>query len=49
MSLESVFGAIGGVCFLGESFTLKEFIGILFIIAAIIVAQIPSKKTDVKG
>lgn len=49
MSLESVFGAIGGVCFLGEAFTLKEFIGILFIIAAIIVAQIPSKKTDVKG
>ena len=45
MSLESVFGAIGGVFILGEAFTLKEFIGILFIIAAIIIAQIPSKKT----
>ena len=43
MSLESVFGALGGVFVLGESFTVKEFIGILFIIAAIIVAQLPAK------
>ncbi len=44
MSLESVFSAICGVVFLKERFTLKEFIGILFIIAAIIVAQLPKRE-----
>lgn len=44
MSMESVFSAICGVVFLKERFTLKEFIGILFIIAAIIVAQLPKKE-----
>ncbi len=43
MSLESVFGAIGGVFFLNESFTSKECIGVIFIIAAVIIAQIPPK------
>ena len=46
MSLESVFGALGGVLVLGETFTVKEFIGVLFIIAAIVIAQIPAKKTE---
>ena len=46
MSLESVFGALGGGLVLGETFTVKEFIGVLFIIAAIVIAQIPAKKTE---
>ncbi len=41
MSLESVFGAIGGILFLGESFHLREIIGIGFIVTAIIITQIP--------
>lgn len=44
MSLESVFSAICGVLFLKESFTGREFIGILFIVIAIIVAQLPQKR-----
>lgn len=44
MSLEAVFSAIFGVLFLHESFTPRELIGIVFIIAAIIVSQLPSKK-----
>ena len=43
MSLEAVFSAICGVLFLHESFTSRELIGIAFIIAAIIIAQLPSK------
>lgn len=41
MSLESVFGAIGGILFLGESLQFREIVGIFFIVAAIIIAQIP--------
>ena len=41
MSLESVFGAVGGIIFLNESFQMREIFGILFIIAAIIIAQLP--------
>lgn len=51
MSLESVFGAIGGIVFLRESFQFKEVIGIIFIIIAIVVAQLsssPNKESDAK-
>lgn len=41
MSLESVFGALGGILILGERFTFQELIGVLFIIAAIVIAQLP--------
>ena len=44
MSLESVFSAICGVLILHERFTLKEFVGVLFIIAAIVIAQLPDKR-----
>lgn len=46
MSLESVFSAVLGVLLLGESFTSKEIIGIIFIIAAVIIAQLPDKLVD---
>lgn len=47
MSLEAVFGALGGVLILHESFTLRELIGVLFIVAAVIIAQLnPKAKTS---
>lgn len=49
MSLESVFSAICGVLFLKESFTGRKLIGIIFIITAIIVAQLPKKKKRDEG
>jgi len=42
MSLESVFGALGGVLILGETLTHKEIIGILLIICSMIICQLPS-------
>ncbi len=44
MSLESVFSAICGIVFLKETFTVRELVGVLFIVAAIIVAQLPKKE-----
>lgn len=44
MSLESVFSAVCGVIFLNESFTHRELVGIVFIIASIIIAQLPSRE-----
>ena len=41
MSLEAVFSAIFGVIFLHETFTGKELIGVAFIVAAIVIAQLP--------
>lgn len=40
MSLESVFGALGGVFVLHESFTPKELTGVLFIASAVVIAQL---------
>lgn len=48
MSLESVFGALGGVFVLHERFTPKEFIGVLFIAAAIVIAQLNPPKRKAK-
>ena len=44
MSLEAVFSAVFGVIFLNETFTPKELAGIAFIVAAIIISQLPDKK-----
>ena len=44
MSLESVFAAITGMIFLKESFTLREFFGVILICSAIVFAQIPPKE-----
>ena len=46
MSLESVFAALSGIVFLNESFSGREFIGICFIIVAIVIAQLPTKKKN---
>lgn len=44
MSLESVFGVIGGWLFLHEILTLREAIGCAIIFSAIILTQVPAKK-----
>ncbi|MGF6376097.1 drug/metabolite transporter (DMT)-like permease [Clostridiales Family XIII bacterium PM5-7] len=43
MSSESVFGCLGGVLVLGETFTARELVGVVVIVAAIVFAQLPSK------
>ncbi len=44
LSLESVFGLIGGVIFLKETKTLLQFAGCGIVLAAVIFAQLPSRK-----
>lgn len=44
MSLESAFAALSGWAILGEKLTKNEAIGCLFMFAAVIISQIPSKK-----
>jgi len=41
LSLESVFAVLAGWLLLGETLTLKEFIGCVLVFAAIILAQLP--------
>lgn len=43
MSLEAVFSAILGMIILGESFTMHEFVGVCFVFAAIVIAQLKTK------
>ena len=42
MSLESIFGAAGGIIFLGDILSFEEILGSIFIIIAVIFAQIPT-------
>lgn len=44
MSLESVFAALGGWVISGNVLHTREFIGCILVFAAIVVAQLPSKK-----
>jgi len=44
LSLESVFAVLAGWLLLGETLTLKEFIGCALVFVAIILAQLPGKK-----
>lgn len=44
MSLESVFSALAGFVILGEVLSAKEIIGCVLVFAAVVLAQIPSKK-----
>lgn len=44
LSLESVFGVIAGMIFLGEVMAVREVFGCIIMFAAIIVAQLPSKE-----
>lgn len=50
MSLESVFAALSGWLILHESFSLREFLGCIFVFAAVIVSQLPfpQKNIDAK-
>lgn len=44
MSMESVFGTIGGVLILGESFGIKGIIGCLLMLAGMLLAQLKGSK-----
>jgi drug/metabolite transporter (DMT)-like permease len=44
LSLESVFGAIGGALIFGESMTKREIIGSAIVFSAVILSQIDFKK-----
>lgn len=44
MSLESVFAALSGWLFLGETMTAREVIGCVLVFVAVLLAQIPIKK-----
>lgn len=44
MSLESVFSVLSGWVLLGQVMTLKEGIGCVFMFAAVLIAQIPTKE-----
>lgn len=46
LSLEAVFGALGGYFLLNEVLSTKELIGCVIMFAAILIAQIPDKKTQ---
>ena len=41
LSSEAVFAVIGGMIFLGETLTLREVLGCVFMIVAIILSQLP--------
>lgn len=43
LSLESVFSVIGGLIILGDNLSLKEYIGCIFMLIAVVLAQIPIK------
>lgn len=46
LSLESVFGLLGGMIILGDKLTLKEYIGALLIFVAVMLSQVEFKKKD---
>ncbi len=46
MSLESVFGALGGWVLLGNGLQPKELIGCALVFVAIVIAQLPAKKVN---
>lgn len=43
LSTECVFSAVGGAIFLGESFTLRGYLGCVLIFAGIVISQLKSK------
>lgn len=46
MSLESVFAALSGWIFLSESMSLSQILGCLLMFAAIVLVQLPDRKTE---
>ena len=45
LCLESVFAAIGGIFILGETLSLKEFAGCIFMISGVVLSNLHSDKT----
>ena len=43
MSMESLFAAVSGAIFLGETMTIKEIMGCVLMLTAVIITQIKSK------
>ncbi len=43
LSLEMVFGGLSGLLFLGETMTLRETAGVLFMVAGVFLSQFPSR------
>ncbi len=43
LSSEAVFAVIGGVLILGETLSIKEIVGCLIMLIAIVLSQIPNK------
>ena len=39
--MEAIFGALGGILILGESFTMMTFFGAALIFGAVVLVQIP--------
>ncbi len=48
MSMESVFAVIGGALFLKDQLSGREYFGCLLMMAAVVLAQLPDKKTSAK-
>ena len=48
MSLESVFGVIGGAVVFGEIMTPREYIGCAVVFAAVVLSQLNFKKSKSK-
>jgi len=46
LSLEAVFGALGGYFLLGEILSVRELLGCAIMFTAIIIAQLPSKDAE---
>ncbi|MCR5845160.1 MAG: DMT family transporter [bacterium] len=44
LSLESVFGALGGAVLLGEVLTGREYLGCALVLIAVVISQLPGKK-----
>lgn len=48
LSLESVFGTLAGAIILKETMSVKEYIGCVLMFAAVILAQLPERKKQLK-
>jgi len=49
MSLESVFGALSGVIFLGEKLTIRMGLGFLVIFAAVVLSETTASSKKIHG
>jgi drug/metabolite transporter (DMT)-like permease len=49
LSLESVFSVISGVIILGEKMSLREIIGCVFMLIAVVIAQVPDRNEELRS